>query len=67
MIEQATLIYRNGRTRPNAALIALADDLPVAVVHEMLGVSIAAAVKWARRAGRDWNGYISVLVGNDAQ
>jgi hypothetical protein len=49
------------RARPsrNAALIALASDLPVAVLSDLLDLSIAAAIRWARPAARDWHGYIA--------
>ncbi|WP_328988843.1 hypothetical protein OG394_21705 [Kribbella sp. NBC_01245] len=49
------------RVRPsrNAALIALAADLPASVVATLFNISISAAVRWSRRAGRDWNAYIA--------
>jgi hypothetical protein len=51
------------RVRPsrNSALISLAADLPAPVISDLFGMSIASAVKWTRRAGRDWQGYISAL------
>ncbi|GAA2174963.1 hypothetical protein GCM10009784_15450 [Arthrobacter parietis] len=51
------------RVRParNTALISLAADLPAPVISDLFGISIAASVKWTRRAGRDWQGYISAL------
>ncbi|MFF7489484.1 hypothetical protein ACFZBC_28900 [Streptomyces luteogriseus] len=41
----------------NTALLALAADLPASVLSETLGISITAALKWTRRAARDWNAY----------
>lgn len=40
----------------------LAVDLPVAVVHQLFGVSVAAAVLWARHASSDRNGYVAALL-----
>jgi hypothetical protein len=42
----------------NAALIALAGDLPPAVLSDLFGVSITSAIAWARRSARDWTRYI---------
>ncbi|MFJ4277585.1 hypothetical protein [Streptomyces massasporeus] len=33
--------------------------LPASVLSETLGISIAAALKWTRRAARDWNAYLA--------
>jgi hypothetical protein len=49
---------RHGR---NAALISLAADLPAPVISDLFGISVSASVSWARRAGRDWHGYIAAL------
>lgn len=43
----------------NAALLALATDLPAAVLASQLGLSIEAAVHWVRRAKRDWHGFLA--------
>ncbi len=38
----------------NATLLALATDLPAAVLSDLLGISERNAVRWIRRAARDW-------------
>ncbi|WP_153183256.1 hypothetical protein [Streptomyces sp. E5N91] len=43
----------------NTALLALAADLPASVLSETLGISVTAALKWTRRAARDWNAYLA--------
>ncbi|WP_253267579.1 helix-turn-helix domain-containing protein, partial [Streptomyces sp. NL15-2K] len=47
------------RTGRNTAPLALAADLPASVLSETLGLSITAALKWTRRATRDWNAYLA--------
>jgi hypothetical protein len=47
------------RASRNAALIALAADLPTTVVSDLLGLNITTAVNWTRRAGRDWHSYLA--------
>jgi hypothetical protein len=47
------------RPSRNAALIALAADLPASVVSTLFDMSITAAVRWSKRAGQDWNAYIA--------
>jgi hypothetical protein len=42
----------------NAALLALAADLPVAVLGDLLDLSISTALSWTRQASRDWIGFI---------
>ncbi|WP_412868336.1 hypothetical protein [Cellulomonas sp. 179-A 4D5 NHS] len=49
------------RPSRNAALISLASDLPAAVVADLVGMNATTAVRWARRAARDWTGYIGLL------
>jgi hypothetical protein len=46
------------RPARNAALLALAADLPVAVLSDLLGLSISTALSWTREASRDWIGFI---------
>ncbi|MFJ8444441.1 hypothetical protein [Kitasatospora griseola] len=43
----------------NSALITLAADLPPSVLSSLLGISLTSALKWTRRAGRDWNTYLA--------
>jgi hypothetical protein len=47
------------RASRNAALIALAADLPMSVVATLFNLSIAAAVLWSQRAGRAWHAYVA--------
>jgi DNA-binding transcriptional regulator YdaS (Cro superfamily) len=47
------------RASRNAALIALAADLPTPLLSTLFGLSIRSAVQWTRRAGRDWTAYIA--------
>lgn len=59
-----TRMRRHGltvRRARNAALISLASDLPASVISDLFGLSIAASTGWARRAGRDWQGYLSAM------
>ena len=50
------------RPARNAALIALADDLPVPVLADVLGLSLTTAQRWAALAQRDWAAYIAERV-----
>ena len=47
------------RQARNAALIALAGELPISLVSDLFGISISTAMHWARRAGKDWNAYLA--------
>ena len=47
------------RTARNAALIALAGELPISLVSDLFDISISTAMNWARRAGKDWNAYLA--------
>ncbi|MFK0258657.1 hypothetical protein [Streptomyces sp. NPDC090445] len=44
--------------RPNHSLVALACDLPPAVLGPMLGLHPITAVRWRRRAATDWTAYL---------
>lgn len=55
------------RQSRNAALIGLAADLPAPVLHDLFGLSIAASVRWARRVGRDWTGYVGIVKKSQSQ
>ena len=48
--------------RTPASLIALADDLPVPVLADVLGLSLTTAQRWAALAQRDWAAYIAERV-----
>ena len=47
------------RTARSAALINLAADLPAAVLADLLGLHINTAVRWVKRARRDWADYLA--------
>jgi len=47
------------RTARSAALINLASDLPAAILADLLGMHVNTAVRWSRRAKRDWTGYLA--------
>ena len=34
--------------------MALAADLPAAIIADLLGMHINTAIRWVRYAGRDW-------------
>jgi hypothetical protein len=43
-----------------AALAALAADLPAAILADLLGMHRNTAVRWVTYARRDWAGYLAV-------
>lgn len=47
------------RVSRNAALIALAADLPMSMVSALFDVSIKSAANWSQRAGRAWHAYVA--------
>jgi hypothetical protein len=47
------------RTARSAALINLAADLPAAILADLLGLHINTAVRWVKRAKRDWASYLA--------
>jgi hypothetical protein len=49
----------HARMSRNAALIGLATDLPAAVLADLLGLHANTAVRWVRRAKRDWTSYLA--------
>jgi hypothetical protein len=50
------------RASRNAALIALAADLPTSVLSDPFGISITSALQWTHRASRDWNTYVAATI-----
>ncbi|MEO3925826.1 hypothetical protein ABGB07_18440 [Micromonosporaceae bacterium B7E4] len=54
------LIAAGIQVRPtrNAALFALAEDLPAAVLADLLGMHVNTAERWAKLAHRDWADYL---------
>ncbi|MDI3194256.1 hypothetical protein QK290_07290 [Pseudarthrobacter sp. AL07] len=51
------------RDSRSAALLDLASDMPVALLADLLGLSIAAASRWSKVAKRDWLSYPSLRMG----
>jgi hypothetical protein len=39
--------------------MALAADLPAAIIADLLGMHINTAIRWVRYAGRDWADYLA--------
>ena len=58
-----TRLNRHGITaRParNGALIALAADLPAAIIADLIGMHVTTAVRWVTYARRDWASYLAL-------
>lgn len=49
----------HARAARNTAVLALAEDLPAAVLSTVLGIHINTAVDWTRHASRDWTAYVA--------
>ena len=49
----------SARPARNGALMALAADLPAAIIADLLGMHITTAIRWVRYAGRDWAEYLA--------
>ena len=45
--------------------MALAADLPAAILADLLGLHINTAVRWATYARRDWADYLAALLTQD--
>ncbi|WP_405958145.1 XRE family transcriptional regulator [Streptomyces phaeochromogenes] len=62
------LLNRHGiSTRParNGALMALAADLPAAILADLLGLHVNTAVRWVTYARRDWADYLATRLTQD--
>jgi hypothetical protein len=44
----------------NTAMLEAARDLPPVVIHDLFGVAITTAHKWAEYAGESWAAYLAV-------
>jgi hypothetical protein len=49
----------SARPARNGALMALASDLPAAIMADLLGMHINTAIRWVNLAGRDWADYLA--------
>ena len=52
----------NARPARNAALTALAGELPASVLADLIGLSTTAAIHWCAIARRDWTGYLAARI-----
>lgn len=53
------ITVRPGR---RAALMALAQDLPAAVLARLVGLHVTTAAAWSRELKRDWSAYLSTRI-----
>ncbi|WP_154697146.1 hypothetical protein [Lentzea guizhouensis] len=53
------------RAGRNTGLVALAADLPPAVLADVLGLHVSMAVRWSSYIRRDWNEFLTACT--DAQ
>lgn len=56
----------HARPARNAALAALAAELPPAVLADLLGLHHETATRWARLAARDWHAFVATHHRNTA-
>jgi hypothetical protein len=56
----------NVRAARNGALVALAADLPAAVLADLLGIHIHTAVRWVGYARGDWAEYLAARAAEQA-
>lgn len=62
LLSLTTQLNRHGisaRPARNGALIALATDLPAAILADFLGLHVNTAVRWVSYARSDWTGYLA--------
>ena len=55
----------DARAARGGALLALAADLPASVLADLLGLSIAAALRWSALAARDQGIYLAARLDDD--
>jgi hypothetical protein len=53
-LQRLGIAARSGRA---AALLDLASQMPAAVIHQLLGVSLGTATFWTSQTGSSWSGY----------
>ncbi|HEX4099485.1 MAG TPA: hypothetical protein VHY21_02930, partial [Pseudonocardiaceae bacterium] len=56
----------HARPARNAALAALAAELPPAVLADLLGLHYQTATRWAQLVSRDWYAYVATRPMNTA-
>ena len=59
LVRQLNTCGIQARIGRSAALINLAADLPAAILADLLGLHINTAVRWVKRARRDWASYLA--------
>ena len=62
----AKISVRPGPSR-NAALFALATEVPAAIVSRKLGLTIDVAVSWQRLSAGDWMAYAADVSGRTSK
>jgi hypothetical protein len=50
----------------NSARLALADELPAAILADLTGIRIDTAVRWSHRAQHDWTGFVAARADSSA-
>ncbi len=60
-LKHSGLTIRGGR---NTGFIALAAELPAAVLADLLAIDVVTATRWAGYAKRDWNDYLAIRHAN---
>lgn len=55
------------RTARNGALAALAEDLPAAVLADLLDIHLNTAIRWVKHAKRDWADYLAARAAEQAE
>jgi len=55
------------RTARNGALAALAEDLPAAVLADLLDIHLHTAIRWVKHARRDWADYLAARAAEQAE
>ncbi|NMH95877.1 hypothetical protein [Pseudonocardia acidicola] len=56
----------HARPARNAALIALAAQLPPAVLADLIGLHHVTATRWSQLAARDWHAFVAARPGHTA-
>ena len=55
----------NAHAGRNAARLALAAELPAAVLADLTGISVSTAERWSQWAKRDWAAYVGQRTADD--
>jgi hypothetical protein len=55
----------NAHAGRNTARLALAAELPAAVLADLTGISVSTAERWSHWAKRDWAAYVGQRTADD--